>query len=417
MHINKRVKLAVIAMILVISIGTLFYKVSSKPITEEKWLKENSTSINLKNDDDFSGFELLKDDLDKHDVFFTGEMHGVGINDELHFKFLKYFVKKAKVKNFLIEHSPCEGYFLNKYIQTGNIEFLNKFSRNVNCSKEQYEKWKGIYKFNSILNKKDKIQVIGIDISDSDETYYYFLSSILDKYKIPKEISKDIQSFKNLKSKMQNSSYEQMANLVGDYKKSVENNSDLYKNFLNKDFKIFEYVLDNFYYCTKWNNITLKSEEFFKYREEKMYDNLKKIYSNLPKGKYYGHFGNDHILQKGNNLAAFINENNKLKNKVLSIRTLYENSFSLYFCKGEYIPVDLPKLNAKLTALLNPLNNSNQVLFKITGEKSPFSKIKDSKYFQLDMKEDKKPLEKYCVKDYSQYFLLIRKAKPVTPMK
>lgn len=110
------------------------FSLSSKDMSEEKWLKKNSTSLDIKDNDDFSTFNILKEDLENNQVFLTGEYHKVNVNDDLDLKFLKYFKKEANIKYYLVETNYCNSIILNQYLKTGDKSCLDRLIKNSGYS-------------------------------------------------------------------------------------------------------------------------------------------------------------------------------------------------------------------------------------------------------------------------------------------
>ena len=63
-----------------------------------EYLKGNNCKLNL---DKLDSFEMLKEEIPKYDVFFTGEEHGIAANSALQFAFLKFFVLTIDICQYL----------------------------------------------------------------------------------------------------------------------------------------------------------------------------------------------------------------------------------------------------------------------------------------------------------------------------
>ncbi|WP_035293366.1 hypothetical protein [Clostridium sp. KNHs214] len=405
------------------------FSLSSKDMSEEKWLKKNSTSLDIKDNDDFSTFNILKEDLENNQVFLTGEYHKVNVNDDLDLKFLKYFKKEANIKYYLVETNYCNSIILNEYLKTGDKSCLDRLIKNPGYSqfinKQSYKKWQEIYKFNSKLSEKEKIKVIGIDINTNPLQYFEYLNTITSKLEIPPEAQKttmelnnDFESFK----KDPYYSYLKLEESVLRVKNDIKENENLYKKFIKEDFKEFTYVLDNLYYNLHWLAMGEMNDDAMKYREKRMYENFNRVYSTLEKGKYYGHFGAFHVYQIGDNLASFMNNGNSpVKDKVLSIETIYENSETLMLKSNDDGEVEYEKIkinaNKNLIDLIKPFKKSDLMMFRLSGKGSPFYRLKDYKYFQEGNEDTKKELEKAPLIRYFQYLVVVYNAKSIEPFK
>lgn len=369
--------------------------VSGRETIEEKWLEKNYSNLHIENDDEFSTFNILKEDLENNEVFLTGESHGVGVNDSLDLKFLKFFQKEAGIKYYLQENSICGSMLLNEYLKTGNKLILDRLfisscGLNTSYTKENYNKWEKIYEFNKELPDDDKIKVIGLDAYGDPDVYFMCLNRIIDKHNstsdtIMKEFKDIYEEYVEMNNDPKLYDYTKVSEMLeesfSELRSNIDANKEAYKVHFDEDFDNFLYLIDNFYYNSHICN--LGSEKALKYRDEKMYENFKRIHSTLPKGKYYGRYGDSHILKQGFHLAEVMDKDNDspVKGKVLSIYNDYLNCCTSF--KG-YRTTRITSFNEEFFSLIEPYRKSNNVLFKLNGEKSPFNEIELSKYLPID---------------------------------
>lgn len=388
--------------------------------SELRFLKNNNNSITL-DSSDFSTLKLLDDSLTGKEIFLTGELHGVGVNSELNIRFLKYFKNKADIQYYLAEMPYSESIYINEYLKTGNQQILDKqfgFSEGTySWTIEEYNLWKEIYQFNQSLPKEKRIRIVGADIEHNLKRPLQYLYSCISKTNIP-EIKKDIVS--QLKNLAENKDNKFTENDVKDYasklKNDIEINKNLYKESLGEDFFDFTMICDNIIksfevYSYIQNN---DAEGFNRIRDKLMYENFIRIYSYLPKGKYYGQMGLNHVYQKKQiNVQWFAsllnNESSPIKDKLLSIVYLYKDSYRMKNINYE---------NASLTSYVDPsktLENfieSDLTLFKLNGDNSPFNK--SLMWFIGGDDVGPRPNEGVTT-DYFQYVVFIKNAKPTTP--
>ncbi len=138
----------------------------------------------------------------------------------------------------------------------------------------------------------------------------------------------------------------------------------------------FQYVVNNIIktqQCSKIDNPD-KETEFLKLREKYMYDNFSILYNKFPKGKYYGQFGLEHVLQHKSSItesfaARISNNNSKLKGKVYSIGYVYEQCEGIAFgSDGKYHTYILDNGDN-----FDAFNLNNDVtLFRLNEQNSPF---------------------------------------------
>lgn len=114
--------------------------------------------------------------------------------------------------------------------------------------------------------------------------------------------------------------------------------------------------------------------DFNTYRDEIMYKNFISIYNHLPKGKYYGQFGRNHIYQNQQMgiewfASLFNKKQSPLSNKILSITYAYKDCQMLTETKPA-LPYSSLDSEDKLFA---DVMDKNCVLIKLNGDKSPFN--------------------------------------------
>jgi len=95
----------------------------------QSYLKENYSTIDLEDEDEFKDLAIMDSDIQGKEIFFTGESHGTKANEQLDMKFLKYFKDKTDFKYYLCETSYSDAYFINKYLETGDIKILEDIYR------------------------------------------------------------------------------------------------------------------------------------------------------------------------------------------------------------------------------------------------------------------------------------------------
>jgi hypothetical protein len=152
--------------------------------------------------------------------------------------------------------------------------------------------------------------------------------------------------------------------------------------------------------------------EFDKIRDKRMYENFKQVYESLPKGKYYGQWGLNHIFQKEQMgvkwIAASMNEKgSSLENKVLSIAYAYENCKFMSGTSDRNYSVDYR--NTYNSLVFNNFTTKDYTIFKLNGKDSPFSK--DSIWLTTDIM----PTSGVTV-DFYQYIILIKNSQATEPL-
>lgn len=294
--------LMTVLLVIIVTLTSIFYK----NIGIKTYIKENNS------------FDLIN--VNNYDVFLSGETHTMAKSDKFKQEIFTYLNKKAGVKNIIEEAGVCSVFLLNEYIQSGNEEYLRSFMSQTKgtmaYTREKYEFYKWLYKYNSQLDKELKISVYGVDVEHDSLAAINGIEVLIDKNKIvPKSLveaitlvkNKDIRAIKYLKL-----AYE-------------ENKKDCEEYFGDK-FIYFENGVENLYPSGGGRDM----------RDKIMMRNFSALYS-LKKGeKFFGQFGSEHIYQDYMNsdyvteeevrFATLLNgKSSPVKNRVYSLLCVYEN--------------------------------------------------------------------------------------------
>ena len=212
----------------------------------QKYLKTNHNKVNIDKDDEFLDLSIIEDDLKGKEIFLTGENHGVKANVKLRMKFLKYFKEKTDFKYYLCELPYSISYFLNIYLETGDIEILNEAYKPLRgtdaWNKDDFNHWIKLYEFNSNLPKNRRIKIIGVDIEHQPENALRFMNYILPKGTIPMEIRKMIGELRAILNNDINISDNKIKEFSLKLNKDLENKEDVYRKYLGKDYFGFKFV-------------------------------------------------------------------------------------------------------------------------------------------------------------------------------
>lgn len=147
--------------------------------TEQNYLRENSSFIEI---------EKMNFDFDpgfyENNLFFFGSVHGSQTPQKIDFGLLKTLNQNG-VNYYAPEIDYSLAYFFNEYLNTGDAELL-KFACTYqgyrvpqDGSIQLYEKWQEIYAYNTTLDEKDKLKIMGWDVRISTElclTHLAFLA-------------------------------------------------------------------------------------------------------------------------------------------------------------------------------------------------------------------------------------------------
>lgn len=396
----------------------------SKEEATKNFLNSNYSNLNIMDDKDYSSFRLLNTDL-KNDVFLMGNLIGTKTSEDLGFKFLKYFKENAGVRYYIQEAPYSLTARLNEYLSSGDERILNDIFKLVKgtmmWNKSEYDKWKKIYEYNKSLPKNEQIIVIGIDAEYDSGGAIKFMHSLIPESTAPNKIEPIIKELNNLyvnPNTMEKAKKDFCTNL----KQSITENRDIYNGYFGDKLFDLELVNDNILAGFDFSSAYSKSaNEYNTVRSKNMYENFKKIYARVQNtGKFYWEFQSNpaYIFQKSHKgvdyLGSLINsESSPVKGKVLSIMSIYKNCDSMYQGQnGKYSRTTV----TNYAAFDNPLDSfieTDNTLFKLNGDNSPFEKdlIWPDNYFDPGTRQGNE-----VTTDYYQYIVVIKNSKATEPL-
>ncbi|MBU5225103.1 erythromycin esterase family protein [Clostridium senegalense] len=382
----------------------------------QEYLKKNYSSVDLEDESEFKDLAIMDSDIEGKEIFFTAELHGTKANEQLNMKFLKYFKEKTDFKYYLCELSYSDAYFINKYLETGDIKILEDIYKPLKgtfaWNKDSYNHFKKLYEYNNTLPKESRIQVVGVDIEHQPINAYKFLVDVLPDKEAPKEIKSVIDKIKN-KFNDSGEFDKTFAQCSNELQKNIEKNENTYKEYLGENFTGFNLV----------NLNVLNSVEAYKHedyvdwnntRDNLIYKNFQILQNELPKGKYYGQWGLDHTFQSKEKdimwFAAYLNSDDSIfKDKILTVIYNYDNCDMMGITDTmEYTTNELNIMYPQIKET-NDLLDSNLNIYKLTSENSPFSET--PMYYTFNGEE----IEANML-DFFQYIVCIRDSKATEPL-
>lgn len=420
----NKIKYLILILVLIITLIGCNNENTEQAVTSEdelikEYLQKNYSEIDLKDENEFKDLEIMDSDLKGKEIFFTAEMHGVKANAELEMKFLKYFKEKADFKYYLLENSYSNAHFINKYLDTGDIQILEEMYEPLKgtfaWNKDGYNHWKKLYEYNKSLPKSKKIKVIGVDIEHSTANAYKFLLDVLPKKEIPEQIKESVENIQNTFDKIDSPRDKRAFETSLKLQKDIIKKESIYKEYLDENFSEFKLVNKNIIYSFEayehqdnqinWNNT----------RDKMIYENFKCIQQELPKGKYYGQWGMSHTYQNPHNdvkwFASYLNEEDSLfKDEILTIVYNYDDCNQMLPLKGgSYDNNDFSFIFPEIKETNNLIDNDFNI-YKLNSDGTPFSDIKMSPDFNNDKLEE-------SMLEFFQYIVAIRNSKATEPLK
>ncbi|MGL5712619.1 MAG: hypothetical protein ACRCXT_02505 [Paraclostridium sp.] len=404
-------KYKLISLVLVI-LGLCMLVYANKPYKNtDEYLKRNYADLNLNDEDDLSGFEILEKDLKGKKVILAGEYHNLDKNEKLQINFLKYLQKEVNVNYILEEGGYADAYFLNKYLESGNEEILknyfNVYKGQKLYTKERYNYFIEVYKLNQTLPKDEQIKVVGADV-ESQATYEYLTDVMKENTSITNELKELIGKLKDFDYSSKGS-YIDIIDILEKVNKDIKDNEEAYKNILKEDeeFDGFKLAISNLIDFTDCAIADINDK--YNLRDKYIYENFKLIDSKLQDAIYFGQWGADHTLQDTvyhgdfskdiHYFASLLKKDLEYKDKILSIEYSYYSTQNQKI--GGYYHINEDLFKNYLTS------NSDVSIFKLNNRKSPL-KNEYINTFNTDVIDYKNN----PTTNYFQYLVLIRNSKP-----
>ncbi|GAA0127165.1 hypothetical protein UT300019_30690 [Clostridium sp. CTA-19] len=382
----------------------------------QEYLKKNYSSVDLEDESEFKDLAIMDSDIEGKEIFFTAELHGTKANEQLNMKFLKYFKEKTDFKYYLCELSYSDAYFINKYLETGDIKILEDIYKPLKgtfaWNKDSYNHLKKLYEYNNTLPKGSRIQVVGADIEHQPINAYKFLVDVLPDKEAPKEIKSVIDKIKN-KFNDSGEFDKTFAQCSNELQKNIEKNENIYKEYLGENFTGFNLVNLNVLNSVE----AYKHEEYVDWnntRDNMIYKNFQILQKELPKGKYYGQWGLNHTFQSKEKdimwFAAYLNSDDSIfKDKILTVIYNYDDCDMMGITDNmEYTTNELNIMYPQIKET-NDLLEGNLNIYKLTSENSPFSET--PMYYTFNGEE----IEANML-DFFQYIVCIRNSKATEPL-
>ncbi len=419
--------IAVILLLVVIIVGPREYEKepiekTEKELLEEnkimEYLKYNYSEIDIEDHIQFDDLAILDDELQNKHIFLTGEVHGIKANADLHMKFLKYFKEKTNFKYYLSELSYSNAYFLNKYMETGDVKILEDIFKELKGSyswnKDSFNFWIDLYEYNKNFNEDSKIQIIGIDLELQPATSYAYFVDILPEEDPPIEIKRMVDKIISTNNRLMNTGFAASYSTSRDLEKDRLAKESIYRKYFGENYFGFKTVASrlvkyeiayrNQRNQVDWNNL----------RDEMIYENFVLIERRIPKGKFFGQWGVNHVFQTNEKnikwLATYLNgEESIYKNKVLSIAFNYETSMQMgKMGDKQYIINEIDAIFPYMK-ISNDLIDGELNIYKLNGLDSPFKDIRMNYTFTGE------PLEEPMT-DFVQYIVYIKNSGPTEPL-
>lgn len=236
---------------------------------------------------------------DDAQVYIFGEIHRKVEYQKFRNVLFKYLVEKKGVRVLLMEHGYASGFLENETVQN-RLSFSDEYGYNqFIVSKEDYELFQWMSEFNQNRPDRDKISIVGIDITDSIGTVYAFCRYLLkdcDFSAADRETQMLLIGIQKcqFQQRFENSLLPQLIELY-------QTNPEKLELALGDKTIHLERVLQGWQQgqeCYELNDhqpdLQLDGPAVA-YREDALYANLRQVYQANPTAKYFGSFGAAHV--------------------------------------------------------------------------------------------------------------------------
>jgi hypothetical protein len=155
----------------------------------------NLTSISIQNDQQFSGYDLLREPNKR--LFVLGEhWHNIQAVPEASLKVLQYLHQSHGVRVLAIEQGTSAALMVNQYLESGDTTLLRDIARyTMFWAREHRVFFTQLRAYNLELPKDQRIQVKSIDIEYKMESAVYVINQWLDGKTVPDSLSSTLGEF------------------------------------------------------------------------------------------------------------------------------------------------------------------------------------------------------------------------------
>jgi hypothetical protein len=300
--------------------------VAAKDSTYTNYLQQNHEKIIIGGNNSFAIFDEA---FYSNQLFLLTESHGYAKPHELDAELFKQINKKTGVRYYLAEIDFSQAYYLNKYLNTGNEDFLKAIYQHWFNERAQwgckagFEKWKTLYRYNTTLSKGKKIIVLGLDEAQDLNMNQKLLTQILADVKYKNGSNPMIDSLTGFaKMDIVKDSTKSFKKFIKRLAVDILKNEAAYKKTFKTNYFDFNFIVKNI--ADKKN------------REEKILYNFNVFYKqyNLSNQKMYGFWGRFHGMQDSINgvlsFSALLKKSSlPLHDKIISIPVFCVESASM----------------------------------------------------------------------------------------
>lgn len=303
-------------------------------------VQANLRSINLNNDTDFQGFELIE--IKDQRLFVLAEhWHNIRAVPSATFKIIRFLHKEGNVRILAIEQGASVAFMINSYLQTGDTTLLPKISRNTMFwGIENREFLKNLRAFNETLTQQEKIVVRSVDIEYKMESAIFVINKWIMGKEIPDQLQATLGVFKSLfeQTRTHRESFDVLAvmfyydkelvqGLVERTLVDLDENDELYMEFFRDDFVEFaQMILDMDDGLTfDYTNPNTR----YRFRDKIIYEKFEELINENPEDGILCVIGLRHATKPSSIYKLQNSASSPIQGKVMNIRisALFNKSF------------------------------------------------------------------------------------------
>lgn len=283
---------------------------------------------------DFRSFAPLDTVVPRYEVFVSGEAHNVAGNEPRHFKLFAYLHQRAGVRTYVKEGSYSYVYFVDRYVQTGQPQWLDSANASIRqtdtlhlATKSERVLWRNLRQLNAQAPADQKIQVVAIDT----EPYWTngLLRDLVARHpQVPTALQSTVQELLTLRSQqpfdfmqLHRLDRKRMAPILDRAWALVQAHEAEARAWLGSDYRHLAMLVHN--------------PAALHRSDGELADNFERLRQELPAGNYFLHYGRLHAqvhktTLTGPWLANALNQ----RYRVLSFHPYYQNCQSAWSSKA-----------------------------------------------------------------------------------
>lgn len=271
---------------------------------------------------------VLEKQILSQNIILAGEVPGVSGNTDLQKYFFEAFNGMRKIDYLIAEIPYSAGEILNSYLRESNEASLDKVFNALEGMPYATEENRSFYRQMKLLlkSRKQRIEVIGIDMEYSPELSLQYLADVIEKRSIDAfPIAKELVDARE-------KGFTQPDYLELSFKsllKSIRENPEVAKEAFGEEHDSVLHVLEDLEMSYDEKDID-QNEQFNRDRSDQLVSNFLRVYDSAPNAMYFGQLANPAIMQSTHLnydwfASAIQKERESAKGKVVSLLYTYEN--------------------------------------------------------------------------------------------